>query len=314
MVLAELDESWQRRFDETAGNPDAMVALHLEQEKDTEAQMRAALGDAGFKLWDQEHLLREANIGKVQLTTVESDAIYDFKKKLQQRQWDLEQARLDGKMDDAEIDDASDKAYSEFNQQMKVLLGDERYAKSQGVDDDTAAANLRQDLAKANPNDFQFQDLLMAQQRLNDRRSELDKQFQDNPSSPDYAAQIKALDDSRDQEYQRVLGTNVFDAFQKEQDIGYSKMKKYESIWGLDDTKVDYVYGAIKYYEKSVQDYQAQAKALESQGQSVDWDAAKKNLQQFAQQTQQSLQSFLGPDSFNKLQRIGVFQFNQSLQ
>jgi hypothetical protein len=72
------------------------------------------------------------------------------------------------------------------------------------------------------------------------------------------------------------------------------------------------VYGTIKYYEKSVQDYQAQARALESQGQSVDWDAAKKNLQQFAQQTQQSLQTYLGPDSFDKMQRNGVFQFNQS--
>jgi hypothetical protein len=316
MVLAELDEDWQKRFDEAAldsrTNPDALAALHLEQEKDTEAQMRAALGEAGFKLWDQARLLREANIGKVELTSTEADAIYDLKKKLQQRNRDLEQARLDGDMDDAEINDATDKAYSEFNQQMKTLLGDERYAKSQGLDD--GGANLRQDLAKANPSDSQFADLLKAQQQLDERRSELDKQFQDNPSSPDYAAQVKALDDARAQEYQRVLGTNVFDTLQKSQDIGYSKMKKYENIWGLDDSKIDYVYGTIKYYEKSVQDYQAQAAALASQGQSVDWDAAKKNLQQFAQQTQQTLQNYLGPDSFDKMQRNGVFQFNQPTQ
>ena len=313
MVLAELDEDWQKRFDEAAlnsyGNPDALAALHLEQEKDTEAQMRAALGEAGFKQWDQARLLREANIGKIQLTSTEADAIYDLKKTLQQRSRDLEQARLDGDMDDAEINDATDKAYSEFNQQMKTLLGDERYAKSQGLDD--GGATLRQDLAKANPSDSQFADLLKAQQQLDERRSELDKQFQDNPSSPDYAAQVKALDDARAQEYQRVLGTNVFDTLQKSQDIGYSKMKKYENIWGLDDSKIDYVYGTIKYYEKSVQDYQTQAAALASQGQSVDWDAAKKNLQQFSQQTQQALQGYLGPDSFSKMQRNGVFQFNQ---
>jgi hypothetical protein len=294
------------------GNPDALAALHLEQERDTEAQMRAALGEAGFKLWDEEHLLREANIGNTQLTVSEADTIYELKKKLQQRRWDLEQARVEREMDEAEIDDATDKAYSEFNGQMKALLGDERYASSQGQND--GAANLQQDLAKVNPSGPQFQDLLKAQQQFNERRSDLDKQFQDNPSSPDYAAQLKALDDARDQEYQRVLGTNVFDAFQKEQDIGYSKMKKYENIWGLDDNKIDYVYGTIRYYEKSVRDYQAQAKALESQGQSVDWDVAKKNLQQFAQQTQQTLQSYLGADSFNKMQRNGVFQFNSSSQ
>src|SRR5262249_22816661 len=93
-VLAEVDTGWQKRFDNAApdsrGNPDAMVALHLEQEKDTDAQMRAALGEAGFKRWDQERLLREANIGKIELTPTEADAIYDLKKKLQQRGWDLE--------------------------------------------------------------------------------------------------------------------------------------------------------------------------------------------------------------------------------
>ncbi len=126
----------------------------------------------------------------------------------------------------------SDQAYAEFNQQLKTLLGDERYAKSQGVDDGAAAANLKQDLAKVNPSDSQFQDLLKAQQQLNDRRSAVDKQFQDDPSSADYTAQLKALDDQRDQEYQRVLGTNVFATFQKQQDLDYSKMKSLRSDLG----------------------------------------------------------------------------------
>ena len=79
------------------------------------------------------------------------------------------------------------------------------------------------------------------------------------------------------------------DALQKEQDDAYSKMKKHAGIWGLDDDKIDYVYGALKYYEKSVQDYQAQARRLEAQGQNVDWDAGNKNLQQFSQQTELEL-------------------------
>jgi hypothetical protein len=310
VVLSDLEEAWQKRFEESQGDGNKMAALQQEQEKVEDAVMRAALGEEGYKLWDQEKQLREANSGKIQLTASETDAIYDLKKKMQQRRWDLEQARLKGEMDDAEINDANDKMYSEFNQQMKALLGDERYAKSQGLDDGTAAANLQQDLAKVNPSDAQFQELLKAQQQLNKSRSELDKQFQDDPSSAAYADQIKALDEARDQEYQRVLGTNVFDTLQKEQDGGYSKMKKYENLWGLDDNNVDSVYGTIKYYEKSVQDYQAQARALEAQGQSVDWDAVNKNLQQFAEQTQQSLQNYLGQDRFNKMQRNGVFQFN----
>jgi len=307
LAQADLDERWEARFwEESRGlSPDKVSALQLEHDMGKDAQMRAALGEEGFKQWDSTNMLKEAMSGKTQLTTSEADAIYDFKKKLQQRQLELEQAGVNGTMDEAQITDASDKAYSEFNQQMKSLLGDERYAQSQGLDAGTAAANLKQDLASVSPSDTQFQDLLKAQQQLNDARSALD------PSSPDYAAQLQALDDARNQEYQSVLGTNAFNTLQKQQDNGYTQMKKYENIWGLDDNKVDGVYNAIQYYQKTAQDYQAQAQASEAQGQSVDWGVVNKNLQQFAQQTQQSLQNYLGQDTFNKMQRNGIFQFNQ---
>ena len=311
VARVDFEVQWESRFEACRGDRDKLAAVQLDMDMSKDVEMRAALGDAGFKQWDQNSMLWEAMSTEVEVTASEIDAIYALKKKLQQRELELEQASVKGTMDDAEINDASDKAYSEFNQQMKALLGDARYAKSQGLDDATAADNLRQDLAKANPSDSQFQDLLKAQQQLNEHRSELDKQFQDDPSSAAYSAQIKVLDDARDQEYQRVLGTNVFDTLQKQQDIGYSKMKKYENIWALDDNKIDYVYSAIKYYEKSVQDYQAQARAIEAQGQSVDWDAVNRNQQQFAQQTEQALQNYLGQDSFNKMLRNGVFQFNQ---
>ena len=316
VVRSDLEEEWNRRVEDGAarsrGNADTMAALHLEREQDEEAAMRAALGNEGFKLWDEAHLLREANIGKIPLTDAETNAIYDLKKKLQQRVRELDEARLKGTMDDMEINDATDKAYSEFNGQMKTLLGDDRYAKSQGLDEGAAAANLRQDLAEANPSDSQFQSLLKAQQDWNDSRSALDRQFQDDPSNPAYTAQLSALDAARDAEYQRVLGTKAFDSLQKEQDAGYSKMKKYENIWGLDDSSVDRVYAGMKYYQQSALDYEARAKALEAQGQSVDWNAINQDLQQFAIQTRQTIQDYLGQDKFNRLQQNGVFQFNQS--
>ena len=315
VVLADLDAGWNRHAAEVTikchGDPATMAALQLEIDKSLDAEMRAALGGEGFKQWDHENMLRESNRGKVQLTASETEAAYDLWKKLQQRELEFKEARVKGAMDEAGISEAYAKAYSEMNQQMKALLGEDRYAKSQQTDDGTAAANLRQDLAKANPSDSQFQELLTTQQQWNVIRSKLDKQFQDDPSSAAYAEQISALDEARDQEYRRVLGANVFDTLQKEQDIGYSNMKKYKDIWGLDDNKIDSVYGSMKYYEKAVQDYQTQVRALEAQGQSVDWAAVNKNLQQFAEQTQQTLKNYLGQASFNRMQQNGVFKFNQ---
>lgn len=310
VVLSDLDARWQKRFEDSSGDADTMTALQLEQETNEEAELREALGAEGFKSWDEERQLREANIGKIPLTASESDAIYDMKKKLQQRNWDLEEAMLNGEIDNSDFNDLQAKACSNFNQQMKSLLGDERYAESQGVDEGTAAANLRKDLAKVNPSDSQFQDLLQAQQQYNQRLSELGKQFQDDPSSPAYAEQVQALDAARDQDYQRVLGTNAFGSLQMEQDPGYNKLKKYQSAWGINDTDINYAYQTVQYYQQSVQNYQQQEQALEQQGQTVDWSAVNKNIQQFSQQTEQTLRDYLGSDRYDKIQRNDVFPFS----
>jgi hypothetical protein len=314
VVLADLDKGWTKRAFEVTmerhGDPDAMAALQLETDKSKDAEMRAALGDEGFRQWDQGNMLRQVNQGRIQLTAVETDQAYDLWKKLQERQLDLEQAQVEGTMDPTDINDATETAASEFSQQMKAMLGDERYAKSRQTDDDTASAQLRHDLAKANPGDSQFKELLKTQQQWNEQRSALDKQFQNDPSSAAYADQVKALDAARDQEYRRVIGDDAFDEVQMEQDPGYTQMKKYETLWNLDDKSIDSVYGMVKYYEKSVEDYQAQARAIEAAGQSVDWDGVNKNLQAFADQTQQALQSYVGQDRFNRMAQNGVFQLN----
>jgi hypothetical protein len=286
-----------------------MAAYKMENAMSLDTEMRAALGEEGFKQWDHANMLREANQGKIALTPTETDEAYNLWKKVQQRELELRQAKLKGKMDEADVAEEFDKSISEYNQQMKTLLGDERYAKSQQIDGDASAASLRQDLAKANPSDSQFQALLQAQQQWNSQRAALDRQFQDSQSSPAYAEQLKALNATRDEEYRRVLGDDAFDSIQKAQDPGYTQMKKYETLWGLDDKSINSVYGTVKYYQKSAEEYQARARALETGGQTVDWDGVNKNLQLFAEQTEQSLQNYLGADRYNRMAQNGAFQF-----
>jgi hypothetical protein len=311
VAKVDFEVQWESRFAECKGDMNKLAAVQLAMNLNKDAEMRAALGEEGFKKWDQKTMLWEAMSTSVDVTDSEAAAIYNLKKKLQQRNNELEQARLNGTMDDAQINDASDKAYAEYFTQLKGLLGDERYKKSQQLDDDFVAGNLKAQLAKVSPSDTQFQDLFKAEQDLNNSRLELDHQFQGDPSSQDYQAQLKALNDARDQAYQRVLGSNVFYSLQEQQDPGYVEMKKYADLWGLDDNKINYVYDTLKNYEKSLQQYQSQLVALQFQGQGVDLDTIKSRLQQITDQTQQALQNYLGPDSFNKLQRNRVIQFSQ---
>jgi hypothetical protein len=306
VARVDFDLQWESRFQACGGDRGKLAAVQLDMDLSKDAEMRAALGEAGFKQWDQKNMLWEAMSIAVDVTPSERGAIYALKKKLQQRELELEKAQVNGTMDGAEIDAAQDKAYSEYNQQLKDALGEERYAKSQQLDDAFASGNLKYTLAKAgiNPDDSQFYELFKAEQQWNKSQLKLDA------ASPDYAAQLKALDDARNQEYQKVLGAEDFDTLQKKEDPGYSQMKQYESLWGLDDNKVDYVYNTMKNYEKSVRDYQARMSALQAQGQKVDWDGANQHLQQLTYQTGQAIQNHLGDYSFNKLQRNHLFQFN----
>jgi len=312
VAMKDLDQRWNKHAAQvslkTRGDPEVLTALNLEIQKSRDAEMRAALGEKGFLEWDNENMQREINRGQLEFTPTESAAAYALWKGLQKRDLDLKEMKSHGKIDPAGANEEYAKDLAAFQQRMRNLLGDERYAESQGQGPHAVAANLRQDFAAANPTGSQFQDLLVAQQQYNDLRADLAAQAQDDA---DYVQRLQDLDEACDEEYRRVLGSDAFDTLQKQQDSGYVEMKKYETSWGLDDTKIDHVYSALKYYQKSAEDYQAGARALAANGQAVDWDAVNRSLQQFARQTQQDLQNYLGPDSLDKLQRNGIVQFNQ---
>jgi hypothetical protein len=246
---------------------------------------------------------------KVDVTGPEAETLYGLKKKLQQRMLELDKARLDGTMDDAEINDAIDGAYTEFNQQMRDVLGAERYAKSQQIDEAFVADNFRHQLAKANPTDAQFRELFEVETRWNRARMDVENQFQNNTFSPDYIEKLKALDAAHDREFERILGADTFNSLRKQQDPAYAQMKKYESLWGLNDEKIDHVYSAMKQYHKDVEDYQVQILALQARGENIDSEEVNKKLRLSANQTQQTLKNYLGEDSFDRLQRNRVLRW-----
>jgi hypothetical protein len=304
----DIEESWADRFEACRGDQNQLARVQLEHDMGLDDEMRRALGATAFKQWDQKNLVREAMLSSpMPLRPGEADAIYDLKKQLQRKQWELSLARQKGAMDDVAISKANDDAYNDFSRQMKTVLGEDRYAQAMRGDDGTAA--LKDNLAKVNATDTQFQQLLAAQQQLNERREALDRQFHDDPSSELYVQRMKTLNEEQNATYRRVLGDAVFDTLQKSQDGSYAKMKQFSGTWGLDDTKIDTIYGALKYYQKSVEDYQDQLHLQEANGQRADWTAVGKNVQQLTDQTRQSLQKYLGDELFNRMLQSGVFPF-----
>jgi plasmid maintenance system killer protein len=315
LVLADFDDRWQKRMDDILQkfqrgdlDQDALTAANQERQTEQDRELRAALGEEGFKLWDQENLLQSFNLKNIKISTSETNALYELQKQLQQQSHELDEKRQKGEIDDTDFNEKQSQLQAAFDQRVKALLGDERYAAMQGVDD--GSGELRRNLRKLNATDAQFESLLQVQHDWTERRAELDRQLQQNQSlGVAYEEKIQDIDAARDQEYQRVLGTNAFDTLQREQDERYAMMKRYAGAWGIDDGNIDYIYRTIKYYEKNVQDYRQQARQLEQSGQPVDWNAINNNLEQFSQQTEKALHDYLGDDRFSKIKRNQVLPF-----
>ncbi len=311
VALADFEASWDTRLAACKGDMARSAAVQLEMTMSKDAAMRAALGEEGFRQWDQGCMLWEAMSTPVNVNPDEADAIYALKKKLQQRNNELELARLKGTLDEAAINAASDQAYGDYYRQLNAVLGEERYAKSQQLDDAFTSDILRHQLAQAAPSESQFQELFKTEKAWTKARQELEHRFQGNPSSPEYQSEMAALQEAHDLEYERVLGKDAVAALRKAQDSAYAQMKKFETLWGLDGGKIDHVYDTMKAYDETVSRYRGDVLARQAGGEPVDWNAINQDLRRFADQAQLSLKERIGQASFDKLQGNRVLKFVQ---
>lgn len=309
VARVDFEVEWDDRFQECWGDMEKMARVQLDMSLAKDAAMQAALGEEGFKQWDQNYMLWEAMNTKVDVSAAETESLYEFKKTLQKRMLDLDKARLDGTMDDADINEAVDAAYAEFNRSMRNLLGDERYAKSQQLDREFVFDNFKHEIAKANPTDAQCKELFAVEQDWNRQRMEVEYAYRNDTFSPDYLNKLRELDAARDREFERVLGADAYESLRKQQDSAYAQMKKYQNLWELDDNKIDFTYRTMKDYQRKVDDYQAQVLGMQSRGEFVEWDSVNRNLLQLATETQNVLRNQMGSESFARLQRNRVLRW-----
>jgi hypothetical protein len=76
-LVAQIDfeTQWDGRFEACGGDSEKMAAVRLEMNKTKDAEMRAALGDEGFRQWDQKSMLWEAMSTEVEVASSEANAI-----------------------------------------------------------------------------------------------------------------------------------------------------------------------------------------------------------------------------------------------
>jgi hypothetical protein len=317
VAAANFEDRWhalalenQKKFDRGEIDQATLSGFDLQHDEEREKQMRATLGDEGFRRWDQTRELADLERSGVQLSDDESSKLYDLRRNLARKQLELDKARLQGTLTDEDAASQSSALYTQYNQDILKFLGDDRYAQMQNGGD-TGVSGLARNLNGVNADDSQVSGMTIAQQQWNAQRNELDIQLQKGEvTAEDYQKQIAALDAQRDQEYQKVLGTNGFAVFQRNQNEQYQTLKRLGAVLGFTGNDVNNLYAMLQDYQTQVSDYRNRAQQLQADGQAIDWSAVDKALANYAQQTESALRTQLG-DKFDKLKRSNVMPFER---
>jgi len=316
IAAADYENRWQKqleamkkKFAEGLITEDEFSKFIKSHDADEETALRASLGEAGFHQWDREKTLRGFDLDSLKLSDADADALYQLQKGFNQQRHDMTMAKLNGDMDEATLESQTEAKQDEYEKQLKTLLGDARYASLQPGD--SAVGDLRRNLAKVNASDEQVDAMMKGQQQWKDSRAKVEADLQAGKiTAQEYEEQTKTLDAARDQLYQQTLGAGVYADLQKNEDSRFQAMQRYAPAWNLNDDDINRLYSAVQFAQNNVRDYQQRAKAAEARGEPVDWDAVQKILQDFSQQTDQTLQKYLGQERFSKLKQAGALETN----
>jgi hypothetical protein len=317
LAREEFSQRWQSRQAEAQAayargdiEAEGLAIVNLEHDIEMEAQMRATLGDDAFEEWDRQNVLASLNPSALQLTEAETAALYELEKSSRRQMDALQMARLKKELTPAEHEARQAAAQDEHEKRLKSLLGAQRYAVLRGVD--SGAGDLTRALADSGIEaaDIPFEQLAAGQQQYFDHRKQMEFQINEAKSQIVSCEQeLQRTEEMRAREMERLLGSDTSAALERGQDERYKEMSRFADQWGLDESSTDYLYKMIRYYEKAVEDYQRKTRAMEAQGNAVDWDAVNHNVGLFAQQTSHAVREYLGDERFDTIQKNKIFPF-----
>lgn len=320
-VLARLvrdgfDDQWQKRQEQAQAaymrgelDGDGLGALSIEHDFAQEAAICAALGDEEFRKWDMANLLQSLPLRDIRLSPEETETLYDLEKNHRDSLNRLLASKLKGEIDHASLEERQATFEAAHDVKLKELLGARRHASLRGLNE--GSAELQRILADVPlPKKVSFETLLAIQNQWSERRNEMMTNLHETKAMmANFEKEITRMDDSREREFERLLGSEAADQIQRQQDIRYQAMQRHAGAWGLDKNLTEHLYTTIRYYEKAVNEYQRESRALEAGGQPVDWAEVDGKVNRFAQQTEQALRRHLGDERFEMIRSNQIFPF-----
>ena len=291
LVVSDFEIRWQKqlrefeqRYQAGAVDDDERARFEARRDDEQEKELRAALGDEGFRQWDKDNNLRDLDLVKLQLSSSETDALYQLRKDRALKDRALAEALRNGEIDEADYNERQSAAQKEYDQQFKTLLGDERYEALQNSEEGMEGA-LRQKVKNLNPADAQFESWSKPNASgTNDER---------NWNAGRRKIRIRQRRTKSNCGLWMPPGTRNtsecwaqrFRPVTEKPGQPLSMLKRYANTWSLSESDIDYIYSSVQHYQ-------------EKNPHSRD-------------QIEQSLIAYLGPERFDRLKKNDLFNVGE---
>lgn len=314
LVQADFAQRWERRsraleLHRAAGEIDEEeLARELGDHDEEQArELRAALGEPGFVAWEKDQVLRAFSAANPPLTEAEGEQLYRLQKETESKRRALTAAHARGDIDAVALDTAFGALEGTHASEVKSILGESRVGNADLVDDSTRGT-LRRQFKPLNVPADQIEKLA----DLDQARAVLEKgldQSSDAAGQSDRGREAErlALTEARDRAFERIIGPEAFQAWQRLTDPRWEALRKFAPAWNLSDADAGRVYALLQQRDATARERQLQALAAQPSSGGPDWPAVQRELETQARSTADSLRQLLGPDRFQRMEQNGVF-------
>lgn len=270
-----------------------------------DAEIRAALGEEGYREWDRMVTLRALNPSDLPLAPREADQAYRLQKEYELQHRELTRAQEDGLADPADVAALQAQAQATRDRQLEELLGKTRAEALRGSAEATADAHARfgdegalsgQAIAAARVDaDFRARESALGE-RSRDAAVDVST----------IASEMQAIEADREQELRRIFGAAAYDEQQREKDATFRAVRQYAAAWELGEREVGAVYERLRALRSRTGSLRAAAAMREAAGQAVDWPALNTLLVAEGGRAESDLVALIGPERTKRLKQNGL--------
>lgn len=316
LVVSALLEGFHRRWDQRSAELDKKYSpkpvpereyVELARERDAEQvrELKAALGEAGYRAWDQERTLRLVNSTGIPLSVGEADEIYRLQKEFDEEHRELQMAMEDGVADMADAGTLQAQAQAGLNRKLEQLLGRQRLEEMRGLSD--PATEVYRRFGDLNPTPDQAKAVLAVDNTYSAREAALAAQLQASPGHPvNVASELETLNNAKEENLRRIFGADAYERMKRQNDPTYQALKRYAGAWELQEQQVQSVYEAVHAFHTRAERARTAAAMSEAAGQQVNWSEVNSAIEQARRQTETGLQTLIGDERLRRLKQNGM--------